>query len=577
MNEEKNSNLETSELFVKRRPSTISNQNEPLPISPTRRKSLRRDSAWSSAPVLTLDVPQLAQNQLQNQYDAFNGESVLLSRIIGSQLGHPELTEDEKNVMKSKKFQVWRAFCHFFTVTSFHGLPQLASSQSSPYRLCYWAVLILIALGLMLWAMLFISIKFFDFNTFIKVEQEDRSELIFPAVTICNLNQYTLSYSIQSNYSEEDIFLSILLSDYLNSKRVLTRNFSFDTLNTSVAELAKRFGSDPSVLENLPFSHKLENMLVSCYYNDQQCFEDSFTTAININGRCFTFNSNTSDVLYATTPSAPYGLELILNVEQYEYYLADVDSVGFRVYIHQQGDFPHLGEHAGFTVAPGIHTDVVLSTQRLEYLESPYGECRKDLKLDYFSIYTREACLDECRTKVTIKECGCRMFYMPGDTTVCSLSEYADCVAPILQNFTSHHQCDCPLPCDIPAHYQYALSYSAYPARHFPLLLHRTGILSNVRGVPDYIHNLNVTDNITAQNEIFNFFKENVVKITLYYNQLSQHVVTEVAEYEAFQFIADFGGHLGLFTGAGFLTFFEFIEVCLGIFNPAADRDHHGV
>ena len=572
MNEKESENSETSELFVKRRPSTISNQNEPLPISPTRKESLRRDSAWSSAPVLTLDVPQLAQNQLQNQYDAFNIGSVLLSRAIGSQLG---LTKDEKKVMKSKKFQLWRAFCHFFTVTSFHGLPQLASSRSSPTRICYWVVLILIALGIMLWAMIFISIKFFDFNTFIKVEQEDLNELLFPAVTICNLNQYTLSYSIQSNYSEEDIFLSILLSDYLNTKRVLTRNnFSFDSLNTTVAELAERFGGDPSVRVNLPFSHKLENMLVLCYYNDEPCFEDSFTTAININGRCFTFNSNMSDVLYATTPSAPYGLELVLNVEQYEYYQADADSVGFRVYIHQQGDFPHLGEHAGFTVAPGTHTDVVLSIQRLEYLEPPYGECRNDMKLDYFPIYTREACLDECRTKVTIRKCGCRLFYMPGNGTVCSLSVYADCVVRILQNFTSHHRCDCPLPCDIPAHYQYALSYSAYPARHFPLLLHRTGILSRVQGIPDYIHNLNVTGNITAQNIMFNFFKENVVKITLYYNQLSRHVVTEVAEYEIFQFIADFGGHLGLFTGAGFLTFFEVIEVCMGIFYPSADRDH---
>ena len=519
--------------------------------------------------MLTLDVPQFSQNQLRNQYDDFNSESVLLSRIIGSQLqlGHPELTEDEKKIMKSKKFYIWRALCHFFAITSFHGLPQIASSRSSK-RTCYWAVLILIALGLMLWALLFISIKFFDFNTFIKVEQEDHNELLFPAVTICNLNQYTRSY-LHENYGEEEEFIVTLLADYLSTRRILTRNLSFDAMNTSASELIEFFSIDPSATAASPFAHKLENMLVSCYYNDQPCFKDSFTTAVNINGRCFTFNSNTTDVLYTTTPGASYGLDLVLNVEKYEYFLADADSVGFRVYIHQQGDFPHMGQHTGFTVAPGMHTDVILSTQQLKYLEPPYGECRNDVKLDYYPIYTREACLDECRTKVIIRECGCRVFYMPGDAIVCNLSNIT-CTSNVLQNFESRSQCDCPLPCDIAAHYQYTLSYSAYPAKHFPLLLQRMDILSKIPGIPEHIHNLNTTNNVTAQNELLNFFKENIVKITLYYNQLSQRIATEVAEYESFQFIADFGGHLGLFTGAGFLTFFEFIEVCL---NPP-DTDH---
>lgn len=570
----------TNKLFIKRRPSETSNQNEPLPVSPTR-KSLRKDSAWSSEPALTLRVPQLAENQLHNQYDAVNSESVLLSRIIAGQLGRTELTEDEKRVMKSKKFQIWRAFCHFFTITSFHGLPHIAASRSS-IRICYWIFLILISLGLMLWAIIFVSVKYFDFNTFIKTELEEPNQLRFPAVTICNLNQFTRSnFERVFNYSEEEIFIGTLFNDFISSRRILTKNFNFSELNTSIAELAQQYSDDfiaASTQGLHTFSHKLENMLVSCYYNDQPCFNSHFVPSININGRCFTFNGNTSDVLYATTPGSSYGLELVLNVEQYEYFLSGTDSVGFKVYVHQQGDFPYMGEHPGFTISPGMHTDIVLSTEQLEYLEPPYGECYKDLKLEYFSVYTREACLDECRTKVAVKECGCRLFFMPGNARTCLVTDFANCVAPLLQNFWDHHYCDCPLPCSIPNSYQYALSYSGYPAKHFPLLLHKAGLLANMAGIPDYIRNLNATKNVTAQNEMFNFFKENLAKTTFYYNQLSRTKVTEVAEYEAFQFIADFGGHLGLFTGAGFLTFFEFVEVCLGIIYPAAiDNDHHGV
>jgi len=588
-NETENIANSEAKLFIKRRPSQIStNQDEHLSISPTS-KPLQRDSVytWSSEPALTLTVPQLAtgqelpfQNQLRNQYDVFDeSDGVILSKVIASKLGHPELTVVERKIVRSTKFKVWRALRYFFVNTSFHGLPHIAASKSC-IRICFWAFLILISLALMLLAIIMVSIKYISFDTYIKRELEEPNRLKFPAVTICNLNQYTKSY-FQKNlgYSEEDLFNVTLFVDALSSRRRLTKNHDISELNILINELAEQYDDDIAEIsfgdtESLDFSHRLENMLVSCYFDNQPCFGQHFTPKVNIKGRCFTFNSNTSDVLYASSPGALYGLELILNVEQHEYFMPHISSVGFEVYVHQQGDFPYLGEHSAFTVSPGVHTNVVLSTERLEYLEPPYGACEKDLKLEYFSVYTREACLDECRTKATIRVCGCRLFYMPGSATVCSPSEYVNCVVDLLRNFWDLHQCDCPLPCNIPESYRFELSYSAYPAKHVPLLLHKAGVLPNVSGLPESIHNPNATDDKATQEELLKFFKENFVKITLYYNQLSLNKLTEVLEYDTFQFIADFGGHLGLFTGAGFLTFFEFVEVCLGVFYPTTlDND----
>ena len=558
----------------------MSSQNEHSPISPAR-NSLRRGSAWSSEPALTLNIPQVAISQqlptLRNQYDAFE-DGVLLSKIIAGQLGHPELTGDEKKVLRSKKFQLWRALCYFFTITSFHGLPHIAGTRSC-IRICYWMFLICVALGLMVWAIVSISITYFEFNTYIKTELEEPGQLKFPAVTICNLNQYRRTY-LESvlDYDETQIFIGALFIDALSSRRVLTRDFDFSEINTTISELAEMYTGDFQEPDYFDAGHLLENMLVSCYFNNEPCFKDNFTSGFNINGRCFTFNSNTSDFLNTTSPGALYGLELVLNVEQYEYFLPDIDSVGFKVYLHQQGDFPYLGEHRGFTISPGMHTDVVLSTERLEYLQPPYGVCHKDLQLEYFPIYTREACLDECRTKSMIRKCGCRLFYMPGNATICNVNDFANCAASYLQTFWEQNECDCPLPCNVPESYKHELSYSAYPGRHFPLLLYRAGVLANAPGIPESIRQLNATNNVTAQNEIFDFFKDNIVKITLYYNQLSLHKLTEVTEYGAFEFIADFGGHLGLFTGAGFLTLFEFVELCLGVFYPRTiDKDHHTI
>ena len=552
--------------FIKRKPSKVPSEDDFFSTS----KHIRRGSAWSSEPALTLNVPQLAtshgqglQNQLYNQYSAFDdGDSVMLSKIIAGQLGHPELTADERNIMKSTKFKLWKALRYFFISTSFHGLPHIAASQSY-IRICYWTFLILVSLGLMLWAIFIISLAYFNFNTYIKTELKVQNQLKFPAVTICNLNQFTKSL-VQTllNYSEDDIFNVALFGDYFSDRRLLTKHLNISELINKLVEMYDDGLGGISSLET--FSHKLENMLVSCYFNNQPCFNDHFVSRLNTDGKCFTFNSNTSDVRYTTSPGIVYGLELVLNVEEYEYFLPGHATVGFKVYVHQQGNFPYMDGHNGFTVSPGTHANIILSTEQLEYLEPPYGACAKDAKLDYFPIYTREACIDECITKVTIKMCGCRYYYMPGNATLCLTSTYTNCVVDLLRNFWKHYECDCPLPCVISESYRYELSHSAYPAKHFPMLLQKSGALANMSGIPSFIHELNATDN----DKIFDFFKENIVKISLYYNQLSQSKQTEVLEYSAFQFIADFGGHLGLFTGAGFLTFFEFVEVCFGIFYP---------
>ena len=224
--------------------------------------------------------------------------------------------------MRSKKFQIWRALCYFFTVTSFHGLPHIAGSQSC-IRICYWLLLVCIALGLMVWAMVSVCVTYFEFNAYIKTELEEHNKLKFPAVTICNLNQYTRSYFKDAGYDEEQLFVIALFGDALSTRPILSRDFNFNEINTTIEELAEMYTNDfrePIEEESFIFSHRLENMLVSCYFNNEPCFPDNFTTRSNIHGRCFTFNSNPINVLNTTSPGALYGLELILNAEEYEYF-----------------------------------------------------------------------------------------------------------------------------------------------------------------------------------------------------------------------------------------------------------------
>jgi len=560
-------NSADAEIFIRRPCACISRGD----------KAFRRESLWStcSQPALITasregNTASLAQpqNQLHQQYDAFDSENgVLLSRVKAGQLGHPDLTKAQKKLIKTNKFRVWRGLQYFCHSTSFHGLPHIAESRSF-IRIAYWMALLVLAFGLLIWAITSVTIAYFKYNTFIIREQKFPDKLKFPSITVCNLNRYAKSKLQRNlNYSEDQIFQAAVFADRLSTRNILNANINLNESATTFTNDIAAFAAGGFT----QFSHDIENMLWSCYFNNQHCSVSDFTTRINRNGKCFTFNDNASETLYTTTPGADHGLELILNVEQYDYFLSSASSVGVKVYVHSQGDFPYFGEHLGFTASPGFHTDVLLNMEEFTYLQPPYGTCRKELQLDYFDIYTREACLDECRTKILIKVCECRMFYMPGDTKACSPNDYAHCAFNVLSNFWKNYTCDCSIPCNIPDSYQYALSYALFPAQHFSSLIERAGVLnSGSPAIPDFILSTDA-NNFTRFNENITeeFFRNNFLKITLYYNQLTQNSYTEVMEYETFQFIADFGGHLGLFTGAGFLTLFEIIDACLGIFQPA--------
>ena len=111
---------------------------------------------------------------------------------------------------------------------------------------------------------------------------------------------------------------------------------------------------------------------------------------------------------------------------------------------------------------------IVLSTEQLEYILNRYI--------------------------ITVRKCGCRLFYMPGHGTTCNcnIPEYI-LTSP---GITIIYQRDCPLPYNILVSYQYTLSYSAYPAKHYPSFLYNTGVLTNISNrsvIPDYIHNLTMS------------------------------------------------------------------------------------
>jgi len=474
---------------------------------------------------------------------------------------------DIKNLSKSWKFKAWIVLFQFFSTTSFHGLPYIASNHRSCFRITFWIIIFLLSLGLMAAAITSVTAQYTNQNTILSSKHHFHKMLPFPAVTICNKNLNRKSVAVDSgiNLNDLTVFLNLLLDDhpYLN---FVHEGFNYTTFIDNNSNLLQ---AENSVFYHNNSGHQLENMFFSCGFAGLECFPVNFTQRVSTYGNCYTFNSGQDrSILSSVSNGQRYGLELVLNAEEYEYFQAESDSVGFNVFIHDPDHFPFFRASGSFSASPGQLTQVSLRRIDSKLLTKSQGGQCDDVTLKYFNSYSQESCIAECVTDFIVKECGCKPQYMPGPAEVCKLLN--SCRDDSLNLFTKD-TCNCPIECESTI-YQTTLSHGKFPAAHFVRLLNHPRLIDYLP-VPDFVVNSTVDENgkpYQYLNENFteSFITNNYAKILIYYDSLRSTSVEEGLEYSTAQFLIDFGGYIGLFTGAGFLTLFELFELVLNFLTP---------
>ena len=166
-------------------------------------------------------------------------------------------------------------------------------------------------------------------------------------------------------------------------------------------------------------------------------------------------------------------------------------------------------------------------------------------------------------------ECGCKGQGWPGPAQVCLPRD--TCIRDSIREKFDQEQCECPIECQM-TDYEKTLSYTKFPADHIALLMNNSNFILRYP-FPDFVISTAMDDNGTEYrylNDNFteSFISNNFAKVLIYYDDLISTTMEEGLEYSFFQFFADFGGHIGLFTGAGFLTFFEIIDLCYSLIRP---------
>ena len=587
-------------LFVRRKPADNA-RLEPM------RDPLARRMSVSDTDLTTIKIPTPNMNYLKPAFTSetsfmgsrndimFSRRHLMASRrhLFSSQLDDAIVTNKEEKMAKSLRFHLWRSFHYVGANTSFHGIPHLTAGRSV-IRTLYWLILILIALSLMILAMVKISEEYFDRETFFSESVVFPDNIEFPAVTFCSHNPY-----IEDDYSRYPIEVQVAIRyEYYRKDRLLEFSTShiLHRLEQEFNISMQNFSEDVTIATVLrEHGHKFipGYSFKQCRFDGHTCYIDNFTEMVTAFGLCYTFNlvNDNNEVQKLSSAGRSHGLELLLDIWQENYLRLTSHTAGLQVFVHPRDEYPYSGEFNGFSVSPGFETQVAISLTNTKLMEAPYGQCDDKPIHDPYIIpctnaqssdstmtnssnstadddmiqsmmkcpqpikrYTRQRCLDECEALYQNRSCGCKADYLPGgDIRVCNLNELFNCLLEATDQFTAT-ECECPLECN-QKRYDTRISHSFFPALQYTIFY------------LDYLPP-------SLYLEYSQLLRANLLSLVVYYDQLEYREVVEKEEYSTFQYVADLGGHLGLFTGAGLLSFFELFELCLSVMYPVYD-DHH--
>ena len=238
-----------------------------------------------------------------------------------------------------------------------------------------------------------------------------------------------------------------------NKNRLAEKLFSFNMMSMSAFINKTSFRSNQSILKCL-------------WLNDEECLqeiEERFTDM----GLCYTFNSNSSSV-FRTDRSGEQasGLYLLVNMASYEIMQNGDSNMGMKLLLFDPEAETEIMWDRGIHIMPGFLTSIEISTEIGYYLEQPYGRCSSLPLIHTNDSYSYTRCVRDKQTDHFVERCGCRNYYMSGEASECSASQYFMQCQNLSQTFTNF----CPSDCRQTS-YQQTLSLSVVSRENFMSLI----------------------------------------------------------------------------------------------------------
>ncbi|KAJ3646063.1 hypothetical protein Zmor_023709 [Zophobas morio] len=249
------------------------------------------------------------------------------------------------------------------------------------------------------------------------------------------------------------------------------------------------------------------------------------------------------------------GLTLYMGVENIDFDYMCNSIQGFKVVLHSPVRIPKLKQEyfrvpLNQEVVAAVHPIMIMTSPAVQGFNVEKRECYfpSEKKLKYFRSYSQQNCFLECLTNVTLNFCDCVNFYMPKEnaTKICGKEsstcvKVAETILQLGEEYSKFYQpksdnefetCDC-LPICTDLSYDVQTSQTNWDWKE------------SFAMVPGMEH--------------FNKEKVHLSSLTVYF-RFNHFITSERQElYGPTDFVANFGGLLGLFTGFSILSLMEII------------------
>jgi len=429
--------------------------------------------------------------------------------------------------------------------STIHGIPRLFKVNSLISKIS-WIILLACSISYCIYLIITASLSYLQYDTVTNFKIIPEMPATFPAITICNLNQYQTNNSFDfvqkySNYPIINTFKRFFLMNEL-----LTFNDSFKK----------------------SFTYSLNESLISCLLNLNPCSSSDFVWTFDpIYGNCYSFNiglnssGHSVDIQSISKSGSVNGLKLELFIGNPTNIPELIEKYGYHVIIHNQTHKISLNE--GYDVSTGVETNFVIEKSYQTLKPKPYSDC---IYLDSFDsylykviirsnkTYRQNDCIDLCYQQYLINMCSCYLSTLSklNGTTQCLSQSQTECSLSAFVNFSSSGYISnicfqyCPLECDSIT-YQISTAFSNYPSYNYAKNLLMTNPM--------------ITSKFQNETLTYDLIKQSVLSLNIYYDKLSYIQISKDTKTEIVDLVSGIGGLLGLFLGMSFLSFAELLEM----------------
>ena len=308
----------------------------------------------------------------------------------------------------------------WFKSSTSHGLPNIFRTDKA-YLKIFWIICFLSSTAFCSYIILRSIYLFFEWNVTVSTSIEIDMPILFPSVTICNINPFYRPRAmnfISATLESYNLTDSVALNQLKNGQTALS--ITKTALNILKAEAVTNPNYNSTYRQQLGFY--LDDMLLSCTFGVFNCTSNDFTLLKSYEyGNCYTFNGDrNSRFKTISAAGSDYGLQIELfsgdpNNELIVY------KRGFYIAVHNQSTTPIL-DSEGVFAGVGVETNIGISRRYNFKQSAPYSNCIVDPSSNSSSSsilyqatlnilgeksYRQKYCLRLCYQLAVIMNCSC--------------------------------------------------------------------------------------------------------------------------------------------------------------------------